>query len=1708
MEGYLPPNKDQQSLKRYTSNKEYFDMKKILIIMAAMLALAVLGFAQITPPYAEAFDGVTAPAMPAGWTVLNENADTVLWETSTSGYNSAPNCLRISYNSSADMDDWAITPALNLTAGTYNLEFKYRASGYDEQLAVCLGTAATVAAMGTPLTDLIFDSSTYATASVVVTVATDGTYYLGFHGHSDADQFYMCVDDISLTSVSDPPSAAITPSPADSATNVSINPILTWVSGGGAPTDYDVYFATAAAGLPSTANANVLDPTWTPGTLLYDTAYVWKIVPHNSIGYCSTGIVTWGFTTMSDPTITSFPYNQNFDDTWSGTPAAPLGWTVINANNDSYLWSQADTYITPRSAPYTAHGMGNTNDYLITPPIDLTGVDVRMKWWDIVESASQANSYKVLLSTTDTQIASFTVELGDITCTNTAWTEHTINLNGYTGTVYLAFYQYASAATYYGFGIDDFLLEEIPAGPAISVSPTTWDFGDVDIVAPATKVFTITNTGAADLILSNVTANGAYYSITAQPDMTVTPGNSTTFTVQFAPTEVGGPYTGDITINDNRAQTVITLTGSAIARPAGSTCGNPYDVTLPLVNFAGDTALYGDDYDSGWVTPSSNYLTGDDMVLRFTLALPSTLSGSISTTASWPGLLIVGQEPNATTPAPLLASATTSGTSATMTPVVLPAGTYFAIVSSYTSPQSIPFTLNLSAVPLSNDPEPSEYPTAFTFGTTATTSIQLTWTGSVGTQLPSKYLILAKKAGGTFATVTDGIPVANDAVWTDNNAAINVAHVVGANTYTFTGLTEATSYDFVIYPYTNELGNTNYKTDGTAPAFTKETVDPNVPMPLPYVQDFNSGTSLANINWTGDMYISSTHGNNGTNGLTRNMYSYNNTGNVVSCFIGPMVANAELKFDYRIVDYTGYPATATAITTDTIEAQVSTDGGLNFTTVYTVNQGNHVTSNAFATVTIPLAAYNTGNVKVKLLSTWGAGDYYVDIDNVMVRESPVGPPDAVTLVSPVDNAEDMHSTGFDLTWAPALTGGTPTSYTVYMASSAETIYEEEAFNDISGTSFNPVTDGLMSFNYEERWFWTVEAINDDGSAVVDPPISFTIEAAPLIISTLPYGTDFEAHADNTLPLGWERSSLSVGWVISDDYSSEYWTIPAHTVYAAANDDAAGSSGDGSMDLLITPLLDFSGTGALGVQMKFDSFYTGDYSYVATVEISVAGGAWTNIFTVPATSAWATYAINLSSYAAAPFQIRFHGNDSGSWSSGWAIDDVIIKELPNYDVEVVSIDMEEVYAPESLTPKATVINNGINTAPFTVTMEIGDAYTDVQQVTALATGLTQQVSFTPMTPELYQGYNVTVTVALTGDEVPENDEKSSAFYCLPIDKQAYGDDAYLGDGPVSFNLKSPGTLTDLPSANPFTTFLAGADWMNGSWYGVENNDTNAAFWQVDPITGAGTQIGLTGFPGFTGVTYDSNHDILYGCTSSSLYTINPTTGAATLVAVLNAGDWTVYMLSIAYDTWQDKLYAHDIAYDALFEIDLTTNTIAPATGFTYGPDFNYQQDLAFDRETGMLYLAGSVVTAGALYWIHPADASAWKIGDFQDGTLVAGFAIPYSDELPIPQLSIAADGTLSWTDVGASNYKIYGSDEPYSGFTVLATVSTTSWLDPNFPQAKKFYYVTSADSAKRVGTDRAVLNSMQSLKRGERLNRNAKKVGNPLVNSERFTPKTK
>jgi len=255
-------------------------------------------------------------------------------------------------------------------------------------------------------------------------------------------------------------------------------------------------------GSASTWNIEVGAPGFTPGTTTYDQAYTGVTTnPYTGGGltastsyefYVQADCVTKETSDWAGPeafstncaAVTTFPFEENFDGTWSGSPAAPTCWSVVNNDADTYTWTQSNTYITPtHSVPYAAQGMGNQDDYLITPALVFAD-DYRVKWWDKVESASYNNTYDVLISTTTNDIASFTDNLGTYNCVNVPWTEHILNLDAYNGeTIYIAFHQTYSAATYYGFGIDDVLVEEIPACPdptdltTTNITQTTADLG-------------------------------------------------------------------------------------------------------------------------------------------------------------------------------------------------------------------------------------------------------------------------------------------------------------------------------------------------------------------------------------------------------------------------------------------------------------------------------------------------------------------------------------------------------------------------------------------------------------------------------------------------------------------------------------------------------------------------------------------------------------------------------------------------------------------------------------------------------------------------------------------------------------------------------------------------------------------------------------------------------------------------------------------------------------------------------------------------------------------------------------------------------------------------------------------------------------------------------------------------------------------------------
>ncbi len=188
-------------------------------------------------PYLEDFDGVTTPALPTCWVIEDNSAPNDDWITSSTSSNSSPNSMYIEYDGSNALDDWAFTPPLTLTGGvTYKVRFKYRArsASYPENLEVDWGTSNSSAAMsGTVIfDDNGFVNDTYVEGTGLFTPGSNGTYYVGWHAYSAADQFGIYVDDIEIfipndqtSKVDAPTSAQIAASDVSSLKNSSTNAV-------------------------------------------------------------------------------------------------------------------------------------------------------------------------------------------------------------------------------------------------------------------------------------------------------------------------------------------------------------------------------------------------------------------------------------------------------------------------------------------------------------------------------------------------------------------------------------------------------------------------------------------------------------------------------------------------------------------------------------------------------------------------------------------------------------------------------------------------------------------------------------------------------------------------------------------------------------------------------------------------------------------------------------------------------------------------------------------------------------------------------------------------------------------------------------------------------------------------------------------------------------------------------------------------------------------------------------------------------------------------------------------------------------------------------------------------------------------------------------------------------------------------------------------
>lgn len=180
--------------------------------------------------------------------------------------------------------------------------------------------------------------------------------------------------------------------------------------------------------------------------------------------------------------ITTFPYFENFNI----SSASRYCWKITNQNEDHRTWVFKQNYaqneedeqvITDVASIYTLGSTGDNDDWLISPPIRLTG-NQRLKYSYKVTDATKANSMQVKLANQSNRTTDFTQTLIPLReYTNTSFNEEVVELrngNGelLVGEVYIAWH----------------VPQGGPEGKEIMIAQVTVE--DIPLCAPPTGITT------------------------------------------------------------------------------------------------------------------------------------------------------------------------------------------------------------------------------------------------------------------------------------------------------------------------------------------------------------------------------------------------------------------------------------------------------------------------------------------------------------------------------------------------------------------------------------------------------------------------------------------------------------------------------------------------------------------------------------------------------------------------------------------------------------------------------------------------------------------------------------------------------------------------------------------------------------------------------------------------------------------------------------------------------------------------------------------------------------------------------------------------------------------------------------------------------------------------------------------------------------------
>ncbi len=1189
--------------------------------------------------------------------------------------------------------------------------------------------------------------------------------------------------------VSSPPNCATVVSPTDGATDVQKTATLNWGSGGGAPTGYKLYFGTDD---PPTNIVNGTDlgdvTTYDPTPdMSYSTTYYWKIVPYNVNGDAS-GCSTWSFTTLADPTVTVFPYTEDFEDAWIGTPSSPLGWSQITVSGTN-VWNRSTT--SPHTGTYCAAApwaSAGGEHLLITPPLDFGTTDYRLKFW-LKGSTSVGTDLKVQIADNNSSASSFTTDLAYyIAGTNmpSSWTEYTIDLSAYEDVQFIAFRMIDDDG--YSLYIDDVTVEEVPSctepSDLTSTGATTTgaDLGWTDASGSHWDLFIVESGDPAPDAGTTPTFND----ITSNP-YTWTGGVAATTYDWYVRSDCGeddtnvSPWTGpdSFTTLCNAFTAPYTENFDAVTTPALPNCWSS------IVSSTSSFAAVQNSTTSPHSSPNNVYFYN---------------SGDASATL----LLISPEFSDLTSQARRIKFYAKGGTGYNVLVGTMsdPAdeGTFtlfetVAITGTYTQ-----YTVDFNGTYTGTDTY-----IAFKHGLGGTYRtmyiddfsyeiIQAVAPDPATVSFPTDALVTLNNPLLSWIPAATGEPATGYKVYvsTTNPPPTTTPVYDGANTsFQTTGLVAGTQYYWQVVPY-NDNGNT---VGASVWSFT--TVADG------YLAESFENTTFPPTGWAnpGDWSRSTSQYFAGD----ASAYKYSSTTeNLLRTPMVTLTGTSTLDFFAR---------TGSSNTSQRIQVQYSADA-VSWTDIGSEN--SLPSDGTWTQYSVDLSSL-TGNDYYLALAVYTIGSGgSVYVDHVIGPMITPLTPDAVTLSSPADAATNQTATP-SLSWTAAATGGVPTGYKIFLDENAD---PTALYADVASSPYS-VSPAL---NYNTTYYWKVVAYNGSGDGDASVIRSFTTMLDPTL--TPPFTETFSSYP----PTNWgEAAGLLAAPVVFSSTSSSSWTADGF-----AN---VGTSGAARLEIystttdewLITPPINL-GDGSTNFRLTFDLALTywnttgapattGVDDKFAVIISTDNGATWTSVNTLMlwdnAGSAnvyndisitGENIIIDLSSYTGI-VQLGFYGESTiSNADNNVYVDNVTVEEIPLNPVFAVSPDSKDF----------GTVNTGEASSAQTFTISNTGAGTLQITGTALSGADADQFSLEDLNTypvDLTNGQSITVDVTFE----PTSDGSKTASLDI-------SDDQGGGDHQVGLIGQTPpqGSLC----SNPLPLTLPATDVSgNTNGYGDDYNDVD-------------------------------------------------------------------------------------------------------------------------------------------------------------------------------------------------------------------------------------------------------------------------------------------